>query len=162
GNIYVADTLNSTVREITPAGVVTTIAGTAGVHGGADGTGSAAQFCLPGAIASDAAGNLYVADASPPIESGGFPFNCSNKSIRRITPGGVVTTLPGTAGLLEHPSGVAVDAAGNIYVADADSNFILRITAAGVVSTFAGKSGVTGSADGLGAAAQFHAPTGLA
>ena len=79
GNVYVADTFNDTIRKITPAGVVTTLAGLAGTGGSADGTGSAARFSGPSAVAVDAAGTVYVADTF-------------NHTIRQITPAGVVTT----------------------------------------------------------------------
>jgi sugar lactone lactonase YvrE len=161
GNIYVADTFNGTIRKITPAGVVTTLAGTAGVEGSTDGTGAAARFSDPFAVATDSAGNVYVAD------------NGSN-TIRKITPAGVVTTFAGTAGLtgstdgtgaaarFNLPHGVAVDSASNVYVADSRNNTIRKITPAGMVTTLAGKAGVEGSTDGTGAAARFNLPDGVA
>src|SRR6266487_3128445 len=87
GNVYVADTFNYTIRKITPAGVVTTLAGLAGFPGSADGTGSAARFSSPIGVATDSSGNVYVADSG-------------NNTIRQITPAGVVTTLAGLAGFL--------------------------------------------------------------
>src|SRR5439155_1385320 len=160
GNVYVAELSNNTVRKITPAAVVTTLAGTAGSVGSADGTGAAASFNFPSGVATDSAGNVYVADTS-------------NNTIRKITPAGVVTTLAGTAGTtgstdatgaaasFNFPQGVATDSAGNVYVADTLNNTIRKITPAGVVSTLAGTAG-TGSADGTGAAASFNSPVGVA
>src|SRR6476659_9804563 len=84
-NLYVADTGNHTIRKITPAGVVSTFAGLAGVPGSADRTGSAARFNSPIGVGLDGAGNLYVGDAD-------------NDTIRKITPAGVVTTFAGKAG----------------------------------------------------------------
>src|SRR6266705_3431006 len=85
GNVYVADTLNFTIRKVTPAGEVTTLAGTAGVFGGTDGTGAAASFSCPAGIATDSTGNVYVADDG-------------NNTIRKVTPAGAVSTLAGVAG----------------------------------------------------------------
>ena len=157
GNVYVADTYNHTIRKITPAGVVSTLAGLAGSCGSADGTGANARFYYPYGVAVDSAGNVYVADTD-------------NHTIRKITPGGVVSTLAGLAGSsgsadgtganarFHYPSGVAVDSAGNVYVADTDNHTIRKITPAGVVSTLAGLAGSYGSADGTGANARFYQP----
>ena len=163
GNVYVSDTGNHTIRKITPAGVVTTLAGTAGVSGSADGTGATARFDFPHGITNDASGNVYVSDTG-------------NNTIRKITPAGVVTTLAGAAGVtlsgsadgtgaaasFDGPLGIATDASGNVYVADFDSNTIRKITPTGVVTTLAGTAGVAGSADGTGAAASFGGPDGIA
>jgi sugar lactone lactonase YvrE len=160
GNVYVADTGNDTIRKVTPAGVVTTFAGSVGISGSTDGTGTAAQFNQPAALAIDAAGNLYVADTW-------------NNNVRKVTPGGVTTTLAGSgftgsadgAGTLadfDNPQGIAVDAAGNVYVSDTSNGTIRVITPEGVVSTLAGEPGNSGSADGTGTAAQFDHPLGLA
>ncbi len=160
GNVYVADRNNSTIRKITPAGVVTTLAGSALLIGSADGTGSAARFNFPTGVATDS-GNVYVADTEA-------------HTIRKITSAGLVTTLAGSAGLsgsadgtgsaarFYHPTGVATDSGGNIYVAEYLNHAIRKITPAGVVTTLAGSAGLIGSADGTGSAARFNFPTGVA
>ncbi len=157
-DLYVADAGNHLIRRINAGGSVTTFAGS-GTGGFADGTGAAAQFQFPVAIAVDGSGNFYVADFL-------------NHSIRKITSAGVVTTLAGngTSGYVDatgaaarfnFPSGVAVDGAGNVYVADQLNHRIRRITPAGVVTTFAG-NGTAGWLDGTGTAARFSSPAGLA
>ena len=157
GNFYVADSGNNKIRKITPAGVVSTFAGS-GIVGSTDGIGIQASFSGPKSVKLDAYGNLYVADAG-------------NNKIRKITPEGVVTTLAGsgivgsTDGIgsqasFNFPNGLALDMAGNVYVADQSNYKIRKITPAGVVSTFAG-SGSAGSIDGTGTAARFYYPQNL-
>jgi sugar lactone lactonase YvrE len=161
GNIYVADSGNGTIRKVTPTGLVTTIAGTAGSVGHQDGTGASALFGYPYAVAVDGNGNLYVSDSE---------FN----TIRKITPAGVVTTLAGTPGITGHadgvgpaaqfnkPAGVGVDGNGNVYVADSVNQTVRKITPSGTVTTLAGTAGVSGTANGNGSAALFDGPDGLA
>jgi sugar lactone lactonase YvrE len=161
GAIYVADSFNDEVRKITPAGVVTTLAGLAGQPGSSDGTGSAARFQQPLGIAVDSSGNVYVADTG-------------NYTVRKITPAGVVTTLAGTpglynadgdGGLFDSPTGLAVDPQGNVYVADTGNNAVYKITPTGAATVLAGdahEEGAGGYSDGIGTAAQFKAPYGVA
>jgi sugar lactone lactonase YvrE len=160
GNIYIAERSNHSVRKITPEGVVSLVAGGSSCAA-TDGVAGAARFCAPQGIAVDAAGTLYVADTS-------------NYTIRKIVPDGTVTTIAGTAGMsgkddgmgaaarFNYPVGIAVSAAGDIYVADQGNAVIRRIQADGTVTTFAGTAGSTGGTDGIGAAARFYGPTGLA
>src|SRR6266850_1767134 len=161
GNIYVADTRNHTIRMITPAGAVTTLAGSTALAGSGDGTGSAARFNQPTGVATDGSGNVYVAD-----------YN--NHTIRKITPARVVTTLAGLAGdrggengtggaaRFAYPIQVATDRDGNVYVVDSGNNTIRKVTPAGVVTTLAGSAGLSGSADGTGSGARFNNPRGVA
>ena len=161
GNIYVADTGNHTIRKITSAGVATTLAGTAGASGSANGTGSAARFNFPYGVTVDGSGNVYVADSF-------------NYTIRKITSAGVVTTLAGTAGTsgsangmgstarFNFPYGVTVDGSGNVYVGDTNNCTIRKITPSGFVSTLAGTAGVWGSNNGFGSGARFDGPCGVA
>ena len=158
GNVYVGDHLNTKIRKVTPAGDVTTLAGS-GTLGSDDGTGSAASFYHPSGVAVDSAGNVYVADTY-------------NNKIRKITPAGEVTTLAGSgavgsddgtgsAATFDRPFGVALDSAGNVYVGDTYNNKIRKITPAGEVTTLAG-SGAYGGNDGAGSVANFANPYGVA
>jgi len=153
GNIFVADYGNNMVRQISPSGVVSTLAGT-GQQGRLDNAGTTATFNQPTGIALDAAGNIYIGDAG-------------NDRIRKITPAGVVTTLagsdstgytdgPGATAAFFHPEGITLDAAGNVYVADAGNNLIRKVGPDGTVSTFAGNGGT------IGDAGTFSNPTGVA
>lgn len=154
GNVYVADTTNNLIRKVTPAGVVSTLAGVVGVSGWQDGTGSGALFNQPQGLAVDSSGNLYVADTG-------------NSTIRKISPAGAVTTLAGlstigglkdgngTDAWLNQPRDVTVDASGNVYVADTGNAAIRKITPAGLVTTLAltagsSSGGSTGGSSGGG------------
>jgi sugar lactone lactonase YvrE len=159
GNVYVTDQVNDTIRKITSGGVVSTLAGAAQVPGTANGTGSAARFSSPFGIAVNSVGTLlYVADS---------------QQIRKITSGGVVTTLAGSAGSAGNsdgtgsaarfysPAGLSVDSAGNVYVADAGNHIIRQISSAGQVATIAGMAAVSGTNDGVGGNARFSSPRGV-
>lgn len=160
-NLYVAEKINHTIRKIVIATkVVTTLAGTAGTSGSADGTGILATFNEPYGITTDGT-NLFVTDRN-------------NHTIRQIVIAtGVVTTLAGTAGtpgsvdgtgaaaLFNQPRGLITDGT-NLYVTDWNNHTIRKIvTATGVVTTFAGTAGTSGSADGIGVLATFNQPRGI-
>lgn len=160
GNVFVADTFSSTIREVTQSGVVTTVAGLGGVSGTNDGTSSAARFYFPQGVAVDDADNVYVADTD-------------SDTIRKITSSGGVSTiagfpgaygnvnLPGAAARFYEPRGLVLDAAGNMYIADQYNESIREITVAGTVSTIAGSAGNIGTNDGVGTQAMFFNPSGI-
>jgi sugar lactone lactonase YvrE len=159
GHLFVIENTNADLRKVTPAGVVSTLAGVTGLYGYLDGTGTVAQFNGPRGVAIDVSGNLFVAETT-------------NQRIRKVTPAGVVSTLAGTGasgsadgfGTLasfKNPFSVAVDAIGVVYVADSSNHLIRKITPEGVVTTLAG-TGTAGAVNGTGTNASFHYPRGLA
>lgn len=160
GNLFVTDLFNHTIRKITPAGVVSSYAGVAGVIGDTDGAALAARFNRPWGITIDSGGNLFVS---------GF----GSRTVRKITPAGVVSTFAGSPGLIgatdatgtaarfNRPAGLAIDSANNLYVADSFGHTIRKITPAGAVTTVAGLAGSSGIADGMGTAARFKNPLGI-
>jgi sugar lactone lactonase YvrE len=160
-NFYVADSGNHTIRKVVIAtGVVTTLAGTAGSSGSADGTGPSARFNNPYGITTDET-NLYVADSG-------------NHTIRKVVIAtGVVTTLAGTAGSsgstdntgtsarFNNPNGITTDGT-NLYVADSGNHTIRKVViATGMVTTLAGTAGSSGSTDNTGTSARFNNPNGI-
>ena len=169
-SVYVADSFNHTIRKLTQVGtnwVSSTIAGLGRASGFADGTNSAARFYYPYGIGADHFGNVYVADSG-------------NNTIRKLTPVGtnwVTTTIAGlahaagyadgtnNAARFYNPYGVTADSAGNVYVADTRNYAIRQLTPVGtnwVTSTIGGSGTHTGGADGLGSAARFGFPWGIA
>ena len=161
GNLYIADRVNDRIRKVDAAGVISTVAGS-GTNGfsGDGGAAVAAQLNFPSGVALDGAGNLYIADTF-------------NNRIRKVDAAGVISTVagtgrggyggdggPATAAQLGGPEGVAVDGAGNLYIADSDNHRIRKVDAGGVISTVAGREeiGDGGAATG----AQLYAPGGVA
>lgn len=161
GNLFVSDTGNHVVRRITPDGVVHPLAGSVGLKGSTNGTGTAARFHEPRGLTVDRSGNVFVADSL-------------NHTVRKITSAGVVSTfaggaaLPGsadgagTAARFNTPTGIDIDSLGSLYVADRLNATVRKITLAGLVTTFAGSAGNKGNADGTGTMARFGEPVGVA
>jgi len=162
GNLYLADA-SYRVRKVNGDGIITTIAcnGTSGFTG--DGGPATAASCVPYRVARDSAGNLYVADGS-------------SKRIRKVSAAGIITTVagrgtgqssgdggPATLAELIQPLGVAVDPAGNVYIADEGSNRIRKVNTAGIISTIAGngKQGFDGDG-GPATSASLYEPSGVA
>ena len=165
GNLYIADTQNHAIRKVTPAGMISTVAGS-GVRGYASDTGPAtsAQLALPGGVAVDAAGDIYIADTG-------------NHAIRKVTPNGVIGTVAGNglpgyfgdggkaiAAQLNSPQGVAVDAGGNLYIADTMNDVVREVTVNGpFISTIAGNNVAGYAGDGFPATtAQLYRPYAVA
>lgn len=164
GNLFIADFNNDVVRKVTAAGVISTVAGNGSPGYSGDGGGAVtAQLKGPVSVAVDGAGNLYIADSG-------------NSVVRKVTPGGLISTYAGngtlgssgdggyaTAAQLATPAGVAVDSSGNLYIADSGAGTVRLVNAAGLISTIAGGGGVGYSGDGGPAVgAQFNSLSGIA
>lgn len=160
GNVYVVDQLNNRIRKITSAGIISTIAGT-GTYGntGDGGAATAATLANPQGVAVDAAGNVYVADYG-------------NNRIRKISTTGIISNFAGsgtgidggaaTTADVYHPAAVAVDASGNVYIAETGNNRVRKVNTSGIISTIAG-TGVSGYSGDAGAAtaAKLSSPYGV-
>jgi sugar lactone lactonase YvrE len=161
GDLYVADSENYVVRKVSPAGVVSTVAGQAGVYGHLDDVGTNALFRYIGGLAIDTNGNVYVADSD-------------NSLIRKISPAGLVTTWVGQPGKQGYrdgqgtnawfvsPSGLAIDRQGNIYVTETGNRCVRKISPEGEVSTLGGDAWLSVHRDGLGPFATFVSPCAAA
>ena len=163
GNIYIAEPFNNRIRKINSSGVITTIAGNGNLgYSGDGGLATLAEMNFPTGVAVDAAGNIYIGDQG-------------NNCIRKVNTGGIITTIagsgpggysgdggPATLALLSTPAGVAVDAAGNVFIGDLGNQRIRKIDTGGIISTIAG-TGVQGfSGDGAAATlAQLNQPAGV-
>ena len=165
GNVYVAEYVGNRIRRIRTDGTIETLAGTGlGGHSGDGGPATEAQIDSPLSVAVDIAGNVYIADQD-------------NHRVRRIAPDGTIDTVagtgsdgyggdggPATQALLNHPAGVAVDAAGRVYVADAGNDRLRRFLPGGIIETIAGAGGDGGFGGDGGPAdlAQLDNPFGVA
>jgi uncharacterized protein (TIGR03437 family) len=163
GNVYIADTQNNRVRKVS-GGVITTVAGNGtGGFGGDGGAAGSAQLNLPFGVAADVGGNLYIAEFG-------------NNRVRKVGANGNISTLAGngvagfggdggqaTSAQLNGPQGVAVDGAGNVYIADTANNRVRKVAANGVITTVAGNGAGGFSGDGgAGVNAQVGNPVALA
>jgi uncharacterized protein (TIGR03437 family) len=164
GNLFVADWSNCRVRKVASSGIITTVAGTGTCRFSGDGgLAAAAQLYLPGGVAVDAVGDLFVADTY-------------NNRIRKVSASGIITTVAGggvfagfggdgglaTAASLLLPNGVAVDAFGNLLIADTSNSRIRKVSTGGIITTVAGSGTAGFSGDGgLATAAQMSSPTGV-
>ncbi|MCH8266466.1 MAG: hypothetical protein IH846_03000, partial [Acidobacteria bacterium] len=152
GNLYIADLGNHRVRKVTPGGTITTVAGSGppGAFSGDGGSATSASLNLPSGVAVDAAGNLFIADLI-------------NERVRKVSANGIITTVAGNGGFgfsgdggqatdaeLARPADVAVNAAGDLYIADTDNNRVRKVSSGGIITTVAGNGVHTGSIDGEG------------
>ena len=149
GNLLIADSMNQRVRKVTPAGTITTVAGSGTLgFSGDGGLATSAQLNTPVAVATDSSGNVYISDQT-------------NGRIRRVTSSGVITTYAGngnygysgdggsaTAASLALPGGITIDGNGNLYIADTGSNRIRKVTPQGIIMTVAGSGNSGFSGDG--------------
>ncbi|MGA3238396.1 MAG: protease pro-enzyme activation domain-containing protein [Bryobacteraceae bacterium] len=164
GNLYIADTNNQRIREVNPAGIITTLVGNGGAGFSGDGGPAAnAELYNPYGVAVDASGNLYIADSG-------------NYRVRMVSASGTITTVAGdgaccfsgdggaaTKAELYSPTGVAVDAAGDLYIADRYNNRVRKVAASGTITTVAGNGSYGNTGDGGAAAsATFRYPEGVA
>jgi sugar lactone lactonase YvrE len=163
GNLFISDQANQRIRKVTAAGIIGTVAGN-GTYGfsGDGGPATSAQLFDPEDVAIDSTGNLFIADTN-------------DHCIRKVTPGGVISTVagsgiegfsgdggPAASAQLDQTVGIAVDTDGGLLIADLGNQRIRKVTPAGIISTVAGNGGPGFSGDGgLATSAQLHFPTGV-
>lgn len=154
GNLYVADTGNGVIREISPGGVVTTLAGEAGTSGGVDSIGLHSTFNQPAGVAVDRSGNVYVADTGNSIireiDTSAKHMVTTFAGLHPMAAGS--TNGPAASARFNEPQGIAVDGAGNLYIADTGNSLVRKISA-GNVSTLAPSASFSGP---KGIAADFN------
>ncbi|MEP6714464.1 MAG: hypothetical protein ABJC09_02755 [Terriglobia bacterium] len=163
GNLYIADVFNGRIRKVTPAGIITTVAGNGNSIYSGDGGPATSAGLYPSAVAVDGGGNLYIAE-------------WINNRIRKVTPAGIITTIAGNgtqgysgdgnqaaSAQLNNPWGVAVDSGGNVYIADKGNNRIRKVAAGGVITTVAGNGSQGYLGDGgPSTSSQLSAPNDVA
>ena len=162
GTLFIGDFYNHRIRKVTPAGIITTVAGNGSVGSGGDGgPATSAQLTDPIGLAVDSSGNLFIADSY---------------RVRKVSPGGIISTVAGTGaagfsgdggpailGRLNNPLGIAVDNAGNLFIADRDNSRIRKVDSSGIITTVAGTGGNDYSGDGeLAVNAELYYPTDVA
>jgi len=165
GNLYISDLTNSLIRKVSSSGVISTYAGTTTGYSGDGGVATAAQLNYPVGIALDSSDNLYIAEMS-------------NNLVRKVTPGGIISTYAGyynnkiggssgdggqaTSALLNNPTAVAIDSSGNLYITDRLNYVIRKVTSSGIITTIAGTHTQGYCADGTQATScQIFYPYGI-
>ena len=187
GSIFIADTNNNRIRRVSPTGIISTVAGNGRQGDSSDGTpATSAQLNLPRSVSVDASGNLYVTDffdgvaVDPPgqLSITDIPSihieHTLKERIRRVLPSGLITTIaggsvgysgdggPAAGAQLRYPQGLALDASGNLYIADTNNNRIRKVSPSGIISTVAGNGTFSYSGDGGSAgSAQLYLPGGV-
>jgi sugar lactone lactonase YvrE len=164
GDVFIADTQNNRIREVSAAGIITTVAGD-GAPGfsGDGGPATSASLNHPMGVALDVSGNIYIADEY-------------NNRIRKVSTAGTITTVVGSGGpgnsgdgglatsaQLYYPTGIAVDGSGDLFIADSNNNRVREVNTAGIISTVAGNGNVGYScANGSATGVALHTPQGVA
>jgi sugar lactone lactonase YvrE len=161
GSLFIVETNNNRIRKVSPSGIITTVAGGGNSGLGDGGSATSAQLYNPSGVAIDSTGNLFIADTE-------------NHRVRKVSSSGVITTVagggeygpysgPATSARLYNPSGVAIDSAGNLFIADTGNYSIRKVSTSGIITTIAGNgSGGYSGDDGSATSAQLNSPAGVA